>query len=405
MKEIIKKGIYMLREQNVEKEHIVMIKVQCPWTVEFLNLYESPFKQCILMEFIPGRNLLEELVVKKSLTVKQIRVYAAEMLACIFSVHRHGYIHSDIKLTNFMLDSYNHIKCATSGSASSFFYLIQCLELYPPHLNFWEVPDTSVLAQWHEIKDTHVQMFSIPHGTSYYCAPEVIKFTYKNWSMYGNNGFTFTCDFWSYGVCLYYLLFGHLPFYSRDKLQIPRLIIYWEQTLNLKSKRFIPDSGLDLIKKLICDERSRLGANGFHEIACHSFFDNIRWEGLGYRRNPTEIPGPDTLESPDSPEESELACNNFFPFLCRAKKRKETTYSLSMSRQRVSSLRRTEDELSRMSTVQRDGGEPAGHVWQRPDLTETCQLLAVRTTHSCISGLHPPDRDDGELGGLRVPVH
>lgn len=27
MKEIIKKGIYMLREQNVEKEHIVMIKV------------------------------------------------------------------------------------------------------------------------------------------------------------------------------------------------------------------------------------------------------------------------------------------------------------------------------------------------------------------------------------------
>lgn len=76
--------------------------------------------------------------------------------------------------------------------------------------------------------------------------------------------------------------------------QIPRLIIYWEQTLNLKSKRFIPDSGLDLIKKLICDERSRLGANGFHEIACHSFFDNIRWEGLGYRRNPTEIPGPDT---------------------------------------------------------------------------------------------------------------
>ncbi|PVD22719.1 hypothetical protein C0Q70_15975 [Pomacea canaliculata] len=194
-------------------------RVQCPWTVEFLNLYESPFKQCILMEFIPGRNLLEELVVKKSLTVKQIRVYAAEMLACIFSVHRHGYIHSDIKLTNFMLDSYNHIKCATSGSASSFFYLIQCLELYPPHLNFWEVPDTSVLAQWHEIKDTHVQMFSIPHGTSYYCAPEVIKFTYKNWSMYGNNGFTFTCDFWSYGVCLYYLLFGHLPFYSRDKLQ------------------------------------------------------------------------------------------------------------------------------------------------------------------------------------------
>lgn len=64
-----------------------------------------------------------------------------------------------------------------------------------------------------------MQMFSIPHGTSYYCAPEVIKFTYKNWSMYGNNGFTFTCDFWSYGVCLYYLLFGHLPFYSRDKLQ------------------------------------------------------------------------------------------------------------------------------------------------------------------------------------------
>lgn len=63
------------------------------------------------------------------------------------------------------------------------------------------------------------------------------------------------------------------------------------------------------------------------------------------------LPGTQTLvvvcrlESPDSPEESEFACNNFFPFLCRAKKRKETTYSLSMSRQRVSSLRRTEAEV------------------------------------------------------------
>lgn len=118
--------------KDVENSNeIILLQVQCAWTVEFLNLYESPFKQCILMEFIPGRNLLEELVVKKSLTIKQIRVYAAEMLACIFSVHRHGYIHSDIKLTNFMLDSYNHIKMCDFGLCVKFLLPHQCLEVTP----------------------------------------------------------------------------------------------------------------------------------------------------------------------------------------------------------------------------------------------------------------------------------
>ena len=51
--------------------------------------------------------------------------------------------------------------------------------------------------------------FSTKNGTSYYIAPEVIKFEYDE-----------KCDVWSIGVILYILLVGYPPFNGQDEEKI-----------------------------------------------------------------------------------------------------------------------------------------------------------------------------------------
>lgn len=104
-------------------------------------------------------------------------------------------------------------------------------------------------------------------GTVQYLAPEIAL---------GNN-YTEAVDWWSFGIILYEMIWGDLPFEHKDKSRMMRMIAYQD----LKFKKWFSKESKDLISKLLeKDPINRIGSNGAEEIMCHPFFKDINWDEI-----------------------------------------------------------------------------------------------------------------------------
>lgn len=104
-------------------------------------------------------------------------------------------------------------------------------------------------------------------GTVQYLAPEIAL---------GNN-YTEAVDWWSFGIILYEMICGDLPFEHKDKSRMMRMIAYQD----LKFKKWFSKESKDLISKLLeKDPINRIGSNGAEEIMSHPFFKDINWDEI-----------------------------------------------------------------------------------------------------------------------------
>ena len=67
------------------------------------------------MEFLAGGDLMTLLMRKDILTEDESRFYIAETILAIESVHKHNYIHRDLKPDNILIDAKGHIKLSDFG--------------------------------------------------------------------------------------------------------------------------------------------------------------------------------------------------------------------------------------------------------------------------------------------------
>ena len=103
-----------------------------------------------------------------------------------------------------------------------------------------------------------------------YIAPEVLT----------GGGYDQTCDWWSMGCIMYEMLFGYTPFYAEEAKRTCQLVVRWRDTLVLPDEPPCPPVAHDLIRRLMCGQEERLGANGVQEIMQHPFFEGVDWEQL-----------------------------------------------------------------------------------------------------------------------------
>ncbi|XP_022982350.1 serine/threonine-protein kinase tricorner [Cucurbita maxima] len=279
----LKKSEMLMRGQveHVRAERNLLAEVASHCIVKLYYSFQDAEYLYLIMEYLPGGDMMTLLMREDTLTENVAKFYIAQSVLAIESIHRHNYIHRDIKPDNLLLDKNGHMKLSDFGLCKP----LDSLTLSALHEN--KAMDDESLAEPMDIDDNrsswkspseqlyHWQMnrrklaFSTV-GTPDYIAPEVLL----------KKGYGMECDWWSLGAIMYEMLVGYPPFYSDDPITTCRKIVHWKNQLKFPEDAKLSIEAKDLICRLLCDVEHRLGTGGAYQIKSHPWFKDVIWDRL-----------------------------------------------------------------------------------------------------------------------------
>ena len=253
---------------NIKLEREILSEGQCEFLLTLSFFYQSPERIYFVTPFIAGGDLYTLLKKKGNLEEDLVRFYSGQIAIAIGHLHEYGIAYRDLKPENILIDEDGYLKLCDFGSSV-------------------------------HMQGTQKE-FSFA-GSNEYSSPEMIN----------GNGHNVMCDWWSFGILIYELLYGKLPFYSPDKKRLYELILlsevkfpkfYYNEDREKINYR-VSDEAKDLILKLLEKEPGdRIGKKGLNDIKSHPFFANMNFDNLKNKK----------LQSPYKPNVGEEEkFNNF----------------------------------------------------------------------------------------------
>ncbi|KAK2184118.1 hypothetical protein NP493_281g01042 [Ridgeia piscesae] len=284
---ILRKVDMLEKEQiaHVRAERDVLVEADHMWVVKMYYSFQDPINLYLIMEFLPGGDMMTLLMKKDTLTEEQTQFYIAETVLAIDSIHMLGFIHRDIKPDNLLLDSRGHIKLSDFGLCTGLkkshrteFY--KDLTQVKHHTDFSSSNPMDSKRKAESWKRNRRALAYSTVGTPDYIAPEVFL----------QAGYSSCCDYWSLGVIMYEMLIGYPPFCSESPQETYRKVMNWRETLVFPPEVPISNDARDLIQRFCCDGEHRIGSGGVREIKLHVFFNGVDWEHMRERPAAINIP-------------------------------------------------------------------------------------------------------------------
>lgn len=264
---------------HVRAERDILVEADHEWVVKMYYSFQDAQNLYLIMEFLPGGDMMTLLMKKDTLTEEQTQFYVAESVLAIDSIHNLGFIHRDIKPDNLLLDARGHIKLSDFGLCTGLkkshrteFYK----DLHHGKTGDFNLNPMDSKKRMESWKRNRRALAYSTVGTPDYIAPEVFMQT----------GYTASCDWWSLGVIMYEMLIGYPPFCSENPQETYRKVMNWRETLIFPPEVPISSEAKDLIQKLCCDADHRLSTK--EQIQKQSFFRGCDWEHI--RDRPAAIP-------------------------------------------------------------------------------------------------------------------
>ncbi|XP_035230009.1 serine/threonine-protein kinase tricorner-like, partial [Stegodyphus dumicola] len=114
---ILRKADMLEKEQvaHVRAERDVLVEADHQWVVKMYYSFQDAMNLYLIMEFLPGGDMMTLLMKKDTLSEDCTQFYIAETALAIDSIHKLGFIHRDIKPDNLLLDAKGHIKLSDFG--------------------------------------------------------------------------------------------------------------------------------------------------------------------------------------------------------------------------------------------------------------------------------------------------
>lgn len=114
----------MRKEDMLNKNQLMHVRTEKeimtasnPWIVKLKYSFQDEYYLYLVMEFLPGGDLMNLLMKKEVLTEDEARFYTAEMILAVDSVHKLNCIHRDLKPDNILIDKNGHIQLSDFGLA------------------------------------------------------------------------------------------------------------------------------------------------------------------------------------------------------------------------------------------------------------------------------------------------
>ncbi|VDK86800.1 unnamed protein product [Onchocerca ochengi] len=280
---ILRKTEMLEKEQtaHVRAERDILSEADCEWVVKMYFSFQDPLNLYLVMEFLPGGDMMTLLIKKDTLSEDTTKFYIAEAALAIQAIHNLNFIHRDIKPDNLLLDAKGHIKLSDFGLCTGLkkAHRTEYYRNWPSQLpkDFVTKPFGSKRKAETWKRNRRAIAYSTV-GTPDYIAPEIFQ----------PNGYTKTCDWWSLGVIMYEMLIGYPPFCSETPQETYRKVINWKQTLLFPPEMPISVDAKTTIKKFCSEPEHRLGhSNGVEELKTCHFFRGIDWNNI--RKCPAPI--------------------------------------------------------------------------------------------------------------------
>jgi serine/threonine kinase 38 len=290
---------------HVKAERNLLAEVHDEAVVKLFYSFQDEEFLYLVMEYLPGGDMMTLLMRRDTLTEEETRFYIAQTILALERVHAANFIHRDIKPDNLLLDRDGHMKLSDFGLCKPVDgEILRSLpsvaeedleEETNGELN--DDGDDAAAKRARQLKNWHQNRRRLAYstvGTPDYIAPEVLL----------KKGYGLECDFWSVGAIMYEMLVGYPPFYSDEPMTTCRKIVHWRHHLRFPNEVPLSVDARDLIERLLCDVDARLGSNGgASEIKHHPFFAGLDWDSL-YR-----------VKAPYTPDvQGELDTQNFEHF-------------------------------------------------------------------------------------------
>ena len=100
---------------HVRAERDILVEVDHTWVVKMFYSFQDSDALYLVMEFLPGGDIMTLLMKKDTLPEEAAQFYMAETALAIETIHKLGFIHRDIKPDNLLLDSRGHVKLSDFG--------------------------------------------------------------------------------------------------------------------------------------------------------------------------------------------------------------------------------------------------------------------------------------------------
>lgn len=277
---------------HVKAERDVLAGSDSPWVVALYYSFQDSQYLYLIMEFLPGGDLMTMLIRWQVFTEDITRFYMAECVLAIEAIHKLGFIHRDIKPDNILIDSKGHVKLSDFGLSTGFHkthdsnYYNKLLEKEPAssHLQpnqltsnrnsmmvdaiHLTMSNRQQMQTWR--KSRRLMAYSTV-GTPDYIAPEIFI----------HQGYGQECDWWSLGAIMFECLIGWPPFCSETPHETYRKILNWQETLQIPDDIHLSPEAEDLIKRLLTSAEHRIGRyGGAEEIKQHPFFRGVDWDSI-----------------------------------------------------------------------------------------------------------------------------
>lgn len=156
-----------MRVLNLGRRHPFLTIVHC--------CFQSRERLFFVMEHVVGKNL-SHYIMEGKFTEDRTRFHAAEIALALIFLHNNGVVYRDLKSDNVILDGSGHCKLLDFGMSK----------------------------ELNKLPDQKTRTFC---GTPAYISPETIE----------GLPYSYSVDWWAFGVLIYEMLFGCLPFGEGDE--------------------------------------------------------------------------------------------------------------------------------------------------------------------------------------------